>query len=260
MSNKINCQIMDINTRDIYIDAMGQRDVSRRKAQFNKIMRTFDKNLVQPISVAQIDGKFYCFDGQMTMQVLKAKNGDRDLPVKCRVYRGMTKMDAANMFIKQRGTASKVTLADKIRVMANYGDKKAIDFQNITEKNGLQISWTGTKSKNGITAVSAAWNEFLEFNDNDAYGSFIRVIRWAWNGDPTGAQSNILRGLGMFMRTYKGKFDEGHLINKLGKLNPNEILRNASVDRSSGPRKYAFQILQAYNSGLRQESRLPNIL
>lgn len=260
MSSKIDCQIMDINTRDIYIDELGQRDVERRKAQFNKIMRTFDQNLVQPVSVAQIDGKFYCFDGQMTMKVLKAKNGDRDLCVKCRVYRGMTKMDAANMFIEQRGTVSRVTLSDKIRVMANYGDAKTIAFQGVTEQNGLQISWTGTKSKNSITAVSAAWNEFLAFNDPIAYGAFIRVIRWAWDGDPNAAQSNILKGLGMFMRVYNGKFDEGRLINKLSDLNPNEIIRNASVDRSSGPRKYAVQILQAYNSGLRQESRLPNIL
>lgn len=99
MAQKIEVQLLDLNTKDILIDDLGQRDVNRRRAQFNKIMRTFDPNLIQPISVALIDGKYYCFDGQMTMKVLKARNAGRDLCVKCRVYNGMTKMDAANMFI-----------------------------------------------------------------------------------------------------------------------------------------------------------------
>lgn len=260
MAKTIECQLQDINTRDIVVDDLGQRDVNRRRAQFNKIMRSFDPNLVQPISVAQIDGKYYCFDGQMTMKVLKAKNADRDLCVKCRVYRGMTKMDAANMFINQRGTVSKVNLADKIRVKANYGDERAIAFQSVTEKNGMEISWTGNSSKNSIVAVSTLWDEFVMFNDDETFGSFIRVIKGAWDGDPAGSQSKILKGLGLFMRSYKGQAQEEILIQKLHTVLPNEIVRNASADRTTGARKYAVQILWVYNKSLREDKKLPNIL
>lgn len=260
MATKIEYQIADINTRDILVDDLGQRDVNRRRAQFNKIMRTFDQNLVQPISVALIDGKYYCFDGQMTMKVLKAKNAERDLCVKCRVYTGMTKMDAANMFINQRGTTSRVSLADKIRVLGNYGDKNSIDFQRITEENGLEISWTGNKAKNTVVAVSTLWNEFLSLNSNDLYASFIRIIKQAWNGDPSGSQAQILKGLGLFLRTYKAQAKEDVLISKLSKKHPNELIRDAQADRTSGARKYAVQILLAYNYGQREENRLPNLL
>lgn len=260
MSNKISFKLLDINTKDIFVDELGQRDVNRRKAQFNKIMREFSPDLVQPVSVARIDGKYYCFDGQMTMKVLKAKNGGRDLCVKCRVYDGVTKLDAANMFINQRGVTSKVTLADKIRVKANYGDQKAIDFQRVTERNGLDISWTGNSCKNAVVAVSALWGEFVSFNDNDLYGSYIRVIKGAWDGDPAGAQSKILKGLGLFMRTYKGQAKEEVLISKLHAVLPGDIIRDAGADRTSGARKYACQILFAYNKGQRRESRLPNLL
>lgn len=260
MANKIEYQMLDINTRDIQVDELGQRDVNRRRSQFNKIMRTFDPNLVQPISVALIDGKYYCFDGQMTMKVLKAKNAGRDLCVKCRVYNGMTKMDAADMFINQRGTVSRVTLTDQIRVKGNYGDKKAIDFQRITENNGLEISWTGNKAKNAVVAVSTLWNEFNAINDNELYGSYIRIIKQSWNGDPSGAQSQILKGLGLFVRTYKGQFKEDVCIMKLSKKLPNDIIRDAQADRTTGARKYAVQILLAYNFGQREENRLPNLL
>lgn len=257
---KIKYQLLDINTKDIYVDELGQRDVNRRRAQFNKIMRTFDPNLVQPVSVALIDGKYWCFDGQMTMKVLKAKNAGRDLCVKCRVYEGMTKMDAAKMFVSQRGTTSRVSLADQIRVEGNYGDEKAIDFQRITENNGLEISWTGNKAKNAVVAVSTLWNEFLSINDNDLYASYIRVIKQSWNGDPSGAQAQILKGLGLFVRTYKGLFKEETLIQKLQKKLPNDIIRDAQADRTHGARKYAVQILLAYNFGQREENRLPNLL
>lgn len=172
MAQKIEVQLLDLNTKDILIDDLGQRDVNRRRAQFNKIMRTFDPNLVQPISVALIDGKYYCFDGQMTMKVLKARNAGRD----------------------------------------------------------------------------------------HLYASYIRVIKQSWHGDPPGAQAQILRGLGLFMRTYKGQFKEDVLIDKLQKKHPNDIVRDAQVDRSSGARKYAVQILLTYNFSQREQNRLPNLL
>lgn len=260
MAKKIDYQMLDINTKDICVDELGQRDVNRRRAQFSKIMRTFDENLVQPVSVALIDGKYYCFDGQMTMKVLKARNAGRDLCVKCRVYTGMTKLDAANMFISQRGTTSRVTLTDQIRVMGNYGDQEAIDFQRLTEDNGLEISWTGNKAKNTVLAVSTLWKEFNSFKDNDLYSSYIRVIKRSWDGDPSGSQSAILKGLGLFMRTYKAQAKEDVLIAKLSKKLPNDIVRDAQADRTSGPRKYAVQILLTYNFGAREKDRLPNLL
>lgn len=260
MAQKIEVQLLDLNTKDILVDELGQRDVNRRRAQFNKIMRTFDPNLVQPISVALIDGRYYCFDGQMTMKVLKARNAGRDLCVKCRVYNGMTKLDAANMFIAQRGTISRVSLTDKIRVLGNYGDRQALDFQRITENNGLEISWTGNKAKNAVVAVSTLWKEFQTMNDNDLYAMYIRVIKKSWNGDPAGAQSQILKGLGLFLRTYKLQVNESVLISKLSKKRPNDIIRDAQADRTSGSRKYAVQILLAYNFGQREENRLPNLL
>ena len=260
MAKSTKITMAEINTKDIIVDELGQRDVNRRRAQFNKIMRTFDPNLVQPISIAHIDGKNYCIDGQMTMKVLKARNAGRDLNVQCRIYGCKTLMEAAYMFVNQRGTVSNVTLADKIRVVSNYGDKQARDFMRITENNGLNISWTGIRCKNSIVAVSTLWNEFLAINDNALYGMFIRILKKAWDGDPAGSQAQILKGLGLFVRTYKEKIKEDMLAEKLSKKRPNDIIRDAQADRSTGATKYAIQILRVYNYGLREESRLPNVL
>ena len=39
-----------------------------------------------------------------------------------------------------------------------------------------------------------------------------------------------------------------------------DIVRDAQVDRTSGARKYAVQILLAYNFAQREANRLPNLL
>lgn len=260
MPKAFEFETKSLNTKDIVVDELGQRDVERRRAQFNKIMRAFDPNLVQEIEVALIDGKYYCFNGQMTRKVLIARNGGKDLCARCKVYHGMTKLDAAMMFIKQRGIVSTVDITDTIRVMANYGDRDAVDFIRVTESNGLNISWTKSKCKNAVVAVSTLFNEFKAFNDNEAYGQYVRVIKGAWNGDPDGQRAQILRGLSLFMRTYKGQAREEVLINKLKAKLPMDIIRDAQADRSSGARKYAVQILNTYNFGQREANRLPNLL
>lgn len=196
----------------------------------------------------------------MTKKVLIAKNNGKDLSVRCKVYCGMTNMDAAMMFIKQRGTISNVNMSDKIRVLANYGDKDAIDFIRVTEANGLYISWTGAKSKGAVVAVSTLFSIFKDMNDLDSYAMLVRVIAKAWNGNPDSTKAQILKGMSLFIQTYKNQIKEEILVSRLSDMDPNELIRNASVDRTSGARKYAWQIWNAYNKRLREDNRLPNLL
>lgn len=58
--------------------------------------------------------------------------------------------------------------------------------------------------------------------------------------------------------SFPKEFDEARLIRKLHEKLPIDIIRDAKVDRSTGMRKYAVQILNIYNGSLR--SPLPNKL
>ena len=255
----LEIQRREINTKDILIDPKAQRDVEARNYQFNKIMRTFDPALVNDIKVAFINGRFYCFDGQMTMKVLKARNGGKDLPVMCKVYMGLTDMDMANLFVNQNGTVSNVKMADKIRVLRNFGDPEMVDFCKRTENNGLYISWTGAVGKNTVAAVSALLKIYRYFGDSkDRYDEFICTVRDAWGGEPDSLRSQILWGVAMFLNTYWGQIDVQRLVKRLSSQRPIDIIRDAGVDRSSGNRKYAVQVLQIYNFGL--GNKLTNLL
>lgn len=257
---KFEYTIQEVNTEDIVVDELGQRDVNRRQAQFKKIMETFDPNLVQDISVALIDGVYYCFDGQMTRKVLIAQNDGHHLPVRCKVYKGMTKADAAMMFVKQRGITSPVDVTDKLRVLANYDDKEAMAFINLTEENGLSISWTRNRSKGAVVAVGTLFKIYQAYQDKEDYAALVRIISNSWGGDTESTRQQILRGLDHFLKCYKGLYSESILTTKLSEVSPKEIIRNAEIDRTMGSRKYAVQILQIYNQRMHEKNRLPNLL
>ena len=254
-------KMQNINTKDIVVNELMQRDVERRKAQFNKIMRTFNPDLVNPVKVALIDGKYYCFDGQMTMKVLKARNRGKDLCVPCKVFYGLTEMDAAMLFVDQVGTAVKVSAADKLRVLKNYGDEEAVALVKLVENNGLQISWNGSKGKNAITAISTLQSVFRDLDGlktPEKFAEFIRVLKEAYDGNSDAHVAAMLSGVGLFIKTYFGQYDHDRLVRKLREHNPNDLIRDARVDRSSGTRKYAVMILNYYNGSLRNP--LPNNL
>ena len=248
-----------INTKDITVDERGQRDVERRKSQFNKIMKHFDPLKVNDLKVALIDGKYFCFDGQMTMKVLKAKNKGKDLEVPCRIYHGLTMLEVANLFCEQNENKSPVKVTDMIRVKANYGDLNAINFIRFTEKACVDIAWNHTKSRNTITAVSTAYESFLRFKDKDRYTTMLKVMKDAWDGLPDAFDARLIKGMTELFVAYP-TLDADRLTKKLAYVRPSDVIRDAQVDRASGPRKYAVILLQHYNRNAREGARLPNML
>lgn len=255
-----NCQTYSlINSKDILIDANGQRDVERRRSQFNKIMKAFDPHKVNPPKVAAIDGKYYCFDGQMTLKVLKAKNKGKDLDVMCSVFTDLTKLEVAELFCAQNENKSPVQATDIIRVKAAYGDASCIGFMRATEKAGIDIAWNHQKSRDTITAVSTAYQSYLRFKDPEKYTIMLRVMKDAWPGMQGALDARLIRGMTEFFCAYDN-IDCIRLSKKLAMTRPMEIIRDAQIDRSNGPRKYAVIILQLYNKGARDNLRLDNKL
>ena len=244
-----------VNTKDIKVDERGQRDVERRRAQFNRIMKNFDPMKANDLKVALIDGKYFCFDGQQTMKVLKAQNKGKDLEVPCRIYHGLTMLEVSNLFCAQNENKSPVQVSDMIRVKANYGDMYAIEFMRYTEKAGVDISWKRSRCKNSITAISTAYECFLKFTDREKYTEMLSAMKSAWNGLDEAFDARILKGMTEIYLAYP-EVDSERMAKKLSFVRPTDIIRDAQIDRSCGARKYAVIILQHYNKSLSSDKRL----
>lgn len=259
MKGNITHEYRQINTKDIVVDPNGQRNVESRQAQFKKIMKTFNPLLVNAVKVGEVNRRYYCFDGQQTMKVLKERNGGRDCMVECKVFYGLTLPEIAELFLLQNGTQAAVEQIDKLRVQYHYGDPDVVQFVRNTERNGIRIDWTKGNAKNKVVAVASLYDVWKKFNDQYRYAEYCHVLRTAWDGSADSFRREILNGLYIFMDTFKGMYQEKILIKKLSEVSPQKIIRDGAISNASGYRKYAVQIFNAYNDRSRT-NRLPCLL
>ena len=255
MKPEKNYEYKDINTKLLCVDPLYQRKVDmRRVAQMNK---DFRPEIVDPIKVSFREGKYWIFDGQHTAELLKLRNRGNDLPVECKVFYGLTWLDECELFLLQRGISRAVGVEDKYKARFNRGDKDVVAIVNIAQDLGIRVDFTKTKGNNRICALTTLDRIFTGLGDDD-YREMLSIIRDAWDGDATSFSAEILKGMYIFFKTYKGQFNKKRLISQLHSVSPTVIIREGKASTSPGFSKYARQILNAYN--FRTKIRLPDLL
>ncbi len=106
-------EMVEINSRDIVIpDAYKRRLNTDRVA---KIAAGFDECIANEPKASQRDGRYYVFDGQHTIAARKKLNRNADLPILCKVYRGITEHDESLLFAAQTGESAALTPSAKLR-------------------------------------------------------------------------------------------------------------------------------------------------
>ena len=67
------------------------------------IAENFSEYIANDPKVSFRDGRYYVFDGQNTVEARRACNGGKDLPIRCKVFLGLSKEDEATLFALQTG-------------------------------------------------------------------------------------------------------------------------------------------------------------
>lgn len=245
-----------LNTKYLFIDDLYQRNLDTHRV--NKIVSEFNPNLVNPIKVSYRDGKYWVIDGHHTMAALIARNKGNDLLVVCKVFYGMTWLDEVNLFLEQNGKfARTVNINDKLRAMKNAGDPDVSQMCKLTEKVGFHVDFKGSKGDNKIVALSTLTRAYSAL-DPEEYIEYLTLIKRTWGGSRESLTREILQGVFVFYKTYKGKFKTQNFVTRLKKVSPVAIVRDGRVSSAPGASKYARQILGWYNRNAKD--RLPDLL
>lgn len=245
-----------LNTKFLFVDELYQRTIDPDRVK--KILDNFDPNLVNPIKVSFRDGKYWIVDGHHTERVLITRNKNKDLPVDCKVFYGMTWLDEVNMFLEQNGKyARSVNVNDKLRAMMNAGDPDVTQMVKLATKAGFIIDFKGSKGDNKIVALSTLMRVYANLTKEE-YVEYLNLIKKTWGGSSESLCREVLQGTYVFYQTYKGQFKPQNFVNRLKKVSPFAIIRDGKVSNSPGASKYARQILGYYN--FRAKDRLPDLL
>lgn len=250
-----NYTYRDINTKQLCVDTLYQRKVDYQRV--NQILKKFRPELVNAIKVSYREGRYWIFDGQHTAEVLKQKNGGKDCLVECKVYEGLTWLDECDLFILQNGISRGVNMNDRFKARFNRGDADVVRMVNIAQDLGIRVDFSGTKGVNKICALTTLATIYANLGDNE-YRDMLALIRDTWDGDAASYSAEVLKGMYIFVTTYKGQYNRKAFIERCGKVSPSVILREGKASTDPGFAKYARQIMKAYNTKVK--NRLPDLL
>ena len=241
-------EIGSLNSSRLELDYSYQRPTEPERVR--SIVSQFDPALVNLLKVSVRDGHYYVFDGGHTLAALRTVNGNKDFPVLCKIYYGLTYEEEAVLFAKQQGNAKKVGIPYKLRALEAAGDLEAVDFLERTRRSGFEITPGARTVRDGtITAVKRAYDAYKQLGP-DRYEKMMRLVKETWNGEAWSVGQSMLGGLSDFYRTYGDSIREHRFVSKLAGVSRTAIDREASGYYGvSATVAHALAIGKFYNRG-----------
>ncbi len=236
----INSKVLEVPRRTY------QRELNPKRVQ--KIASEFDEHIANEPKVSLRNGHYYVFDGQHTIAARKYRNSGNDLPIRCKVYRGMTEGEEALLFAQQTGASAILGAGAKIRALIYGGDPEAIHFMRTTEDSGIRLDYGQQRGNARIGCIATALNEYRKVGP-ERYKEALEAIIEAWEGDPDSMRAETIIGVTRFVDLYHQEYDRDRLVKRLKKTDPIVIYRegHAMCSNMPGYKKYLYQVFNIYN-------------
>ena len=212
-----------------------------------------------PITVAVCGGNCdfllgdFVFDGQNTIEARKTCNGGRDLPIRCKVFYGLSKEHEALLFAVQTGISSELTAGEQLRAKLVAHEENACDFVSVTEDTGVRFALDGIRAPWKIYCIRSAYYIYKSYG-TALYHEMLSVLVDAWGGDSDSFLSGILHGMARFLALYQGEYSRERLVGRLRTVHPKTITRLAQNDTGNVADRHMKQILSIYNGAGRAHS------
>lgn len=246
---------MDLNTTDtllikphlLKIDPSYQRGIQQKRIE--KIVQNFNPMIFNEPKVSKrSDGFYYVFDGQHSVIAHKAKYGD-DVPIKCKVFYGLTPEDEMQLFIQQNGISKSVTKLEKLRAKANYSDPEVVDMIDCARVAGVSIDFNMGPGTDRIIAVDTAYSIYKAIGRN-SFINMLSVIHKSWLGEAESYAQGILKGFGFIFRHCADQLTGisiKEMVQSFSGYPISKITERANMLMGSMEKRYATALVEQYN-------------
>ncbi len=223
-----------------------QRSYNPGKAE--KIAAHFDERIANEPKVSCRDGHYYVFDGQHTIAARVIKNGGKELPIRCKVFYGLTEAEEALLFAQQTGLSARLTPGEMVRARIYAKDEEALAFLNATEAVGLHLDYAQARGDHRIACIGTAFREFKRVGAPIYKEALERIVE-AWDGDPHSLRREVVQGMIRFVELYNGEYNPDRLVKQCRRIDPLTIYREGRAMSNSlgADKRYMYQVFCVYN-------------
>lgn len=204
------------------------------------------------------DGVYWVVDGQhrirTAQKVFNIADDDPKQTIDCHVYEGLSDQEMAEMFDRLNDRLG-VHPFDTFRVRCTAERKRETSILRCVESQHLKVS--RQRVPGSIAAVGALGGVYDQVGET-MLGQVLRVIRDAYDADPTSFDGTIIRGLGLVFNRYNGRTDERMLAEALSKVRygARGLIRRAEAQREkTGNTKVqclAAAVVELYNGTIKK--------
>lgn len=205
------------------------------------IAENFSEYVANEPKVSFRDGRFYIFDGQNTVEARRTCNGGMELPIRCKVFYGLTKEDEATLFAIQTGNATCLTAGERLRANLVAENPDALYFVGITSNADVEFAYDGIRVPWKIYCIETAYELYKQYGE-------------AWKGNVDSSLAGVIRGVARFISVYEGEYSRERLVQQLARTHPKTITQLAQKDTGSSANRHMRQILRIYNGASREMS------
>lgn len=247
-----------LNTGDIYSGQPYQRPIDDNAVK--KLVRDWDPRLLTPLVVSYRDGHYYLVDGQHRICGMRRKNNGKDVMAVCRVYRGLTYEQEAELYFKLDQAKGHLRLAHATKALLESGsDAEIIEINRLLE--GAGFVWALDKPTGEPFEIEATRTVINAYRllGGAAFSRMLHLMARTWRGAPNSLKASLLSGMALFVKTYETELNDTAFINRLSGVDPDEIIRRGRVDFSTNKLalRFARVIWDKYNSQRHGGRKLP---
>ena len=228
-----------------------------------KLVRCWDRMLMEPLVVSYRDGKYYVIDGQHRIAALRVLFQDKDTLVPCIVHMGLTEADEAALFYKLAQSRRKLSCAQSVKaLLKSGGDVEINEIQAMLDAKGFQWILNGRGAGNYKIRATRAVISSYHLLGRKSFPRLLFLLAKTWKGDSASLTAMMLTGTALFLKRYEAEINDHHFISRLKNVSPEIIIDEAKEDKTTRRNdvRCARVLLLYYNKSVRAESNKLNPL
>lgn len=211
-----------------------------------KCVKGFNSNKIDPVHVSYRDGIYYVIDGQHTILILEAVNGNKPVDIQCIVHKGMTYTDEADYYVDQYEKKHPHTFNEMAVASYEAGRELPCELATKVAQVGGKLPYD-RKTTTGMKINATKRVEKLYEKDSNDTILAIKCLVEAYNGRERTLQGDIIAGTTEFLKLYGNNIVMSRLVDALAKYTPQTLTNTAKNLKMSYPINWTETLRDKYN-------------